>query len=154
MIIRAAFVQDIDAILSLYNVLFSEMAELQPDRLKGSEQDRNLIISYIDNNKFHLLVAEDDNGDIKGFSIAQEQNTPPFNCLISRTYGYIFDLIVSQDARSQGIGQRLLAGMKKWAQKNNYSHLELTVLSQNVEAIRFYEKEGYNEINKLMAITL
>ncbi|MDC9620564.1 GNAT family N-acetyltransferase [Xenorhabdus sp. XENO-7] len=154
MIIRAAFVQDIDAILSLYNVLFSEMAELQPDRLKGSEQDRDLIISYIDNNKFHLLVAEDDNGDIKGFSIAQEQNTPLFNCLIPRTYGYIFDLIVSQDARSQGIGQRLLAGMKKWAQENNYSHLELTVLSQNVEAIRFYEREGYNEINKLMVITL
>ncbi|MBI6549720.1 GNAT family N-acetyltransferase [Xenorhabdus lircayensis] len=154
MLIRAATMQDVEVILSLYYVLFCEMAVLQPDRLKATEQDRNFIVANVNNDKFHLIVAEDENGDIKGFAIAQEQKTPSFNCLIPRTYGYVFDLIVSQDARNLGIGQKLLAGMKKWAQENHYSHLELTVLSQNIDAIRFYERGEYQEVNRTMAIAL
>ncbi|WP_187651420.1 GNAT family N-acetyltransferase [Xenorhabdus sp. TS4] len=69
-------------------------------------------------------------------------------------YGYVFDLMVRQDARNLGIGQKLLAGMKKWAQENHYSHLELSVLSQNVDAIRFYIREGYQEASRTMALTL
>ncbi|MBC8947792.1 GNAT family N-acetyltransferase [Xenorhabdus sp. TS4] len=87
MIIRTATMQDIEDILSLYSVLFSEMAALQPDRMQAAEQDRNFIASNINNDKFHLLVAEDENGSIRGFAIAQEQKTPPFNCLVPRTYG-------------------------------------------------------------------
>ncbi|MEX0445574.1 N-acetyltransferase family protein [Xenorhabdus sp. SGI246] len=154
MIIRTASIQDLDAISSLYNRLFSEMAALQPDRLREVEQDREFIISSINDDKFYLLVAEDDNGDIKGFCIAQENKTPPFNCLIPRNYGYVIDLVVSQDVRSQGIGQQLLTEMKRWAKENNYTHLELNVLSKNVAATKFYEREGYKEISKLMAITL
>ncbi|WP_244967802.1 GNAT family N-acetyltransferase [Xenorhabdus budapestensis] len=44
--------------------------------------------------------------------------------------------------------------MKRWAKENNYIHLELNVLSENVAATKFYEREGYKEISKLMAITL
>ncbi|MBD2811577.1 GNAT family N-acetyltransferase [Xenorhabdus sp. Vera] len=154
MIIRNGSMQDVEAILSLYSMLFKEMAVLQPDRMKSSEQDRDFIISCVSDDKFHLLVAENENTEIKGFSIAQEKKTLPFNCLIPRTYGYVIDLIVSPDVRSLGIGQKLLAEMKRWAQENYYSHLELTVLSQNVDAIRFYEREGYQEISKTMAIAL
>ncbi|WP_244967803.1 hypothetical protein [Xenorhabdus budapestensis] len=56
-------------------------------------------IPSINDDKFYLLVSEDDNGDIKGFCIARENKTPPFNCLIPRNYGYIIDLVVSQDVR-------------------------------------------------------
>ncbi|KMJ46556.1 acetyltransferase [Xenorhabdus khoisanae] len=154
MIIRTASMQDVEAILSLYNVLFDEMAALQPDRLKATEQDRDFIVSNMDNGKFHLLVAEDENGSINGFAIAQEQKTPSFNCLVPRTYGHIFDLVVSRNVRSLGVGRKLLAEMQKWAKENGYSHLELSVLSQNIDAIRFYEREGYQEVNRTMAITL
>ncbi|MDC9596461.1 GNAT family N-acetyltransferase [Xenorhabdus anantnagensis] len=154
MVIRTASMQDIETILSLYNILFDEMAVLQPDRLKSTEQDRDFIVSGVNNDKFHLLVAEDENGAIKGFSIAQEQKTPPFNCIVPRTYGYVIDLVVSPDARNFGIGQKLLAGIKRWAQENHYSHLELNVLSKNIDAIRFYTREGYQEISRTMAIAL
>ncbi|MDC9582419.1 GNAT family N-acetyltransferase [Xenorhabdus sp. PR6a] len=154
MLIRTASTQDIEAILSLYRLLFREMALLQPDRLQAVEQDRDFIASSVNNDTFHLLVAEDEKGGIKGFAIAQEQKTPPFNCLVPRTYGHIFDLVVSQDARSLGVGQKLLGGMKTWAQEKHYSHLELSVLSKNVDAIRFYAREGYQEVNRTMAITL
>ncbi|PHM39400.1 acetyltransferase [Xenorhabdus mauleonii] len=154
MIIRTASTQDIDAILSLYSDLFAEMSAMQPDRFRSTEQDRDFVISSISDDKFHLLVAEDDDGEIKGFSIAQEQKNLPFNALVPRTYGYVFDLIVSREARSLGIGQKLLAGMKDWAQKNNYSHLELTVLSKNTKAIQFYEREGYQDVSKIMSISL
>ncbi|MDR0219724.1 MAG: GNAT family N-acetyltransferase [Enterobacteriaceae bacterium] len=154
MIIRTAVLQDLDAISALCNLLFTEMAALQPDRFKDVEQDRNFIISAINDDKFHSLVAEDNNGDIKGFCIAQKQTTPPYNAVIPRNYGYVIDLAVSRDVRSQGIGQQLLAEMKKWAQENHLTHLELTVLANNTAAIKFYEREGYQEISKLMAIKL
>ncbi|MDC9589025.1 GNAT family N-acetyltransferase [Xenorhabdus sp. XENO-10] len=154
MVIRTASMQDIETILSLYNILFSEMSALQPDRLKSTEQDRDFIVSSVNNDKFHLLVAEDENGDIKGFSIAQEQKTLPFNCIVPRIYGYVIDLVVSPDARNLGIGQKLLAGIKRWAQENHYSHLELSVLSKNVDAIRFYAREGYQEVSRTMAVAL
>ncbi|PHM66041.1 hypothetical protein Xsto_01547 [Xenorhabdus stockiae] len=154
MLIRAASGQDLDAILLLYTTLFREMAELQPERLKKVEQDRAFIISTLSDDNFNLLVADDNSGNIKGFCIAQKKQTPPFNCLVQREYGYVIDLFVSPDVRGQGIGQELLAEMKKWAKENNFTHLELTVLSENISATKFYEREGYKEINKLMAITL
>ncbi|OTA16429.1 streptothricin acetyltransferase [Xenorhabdus vietnamensis] len=154
MVIRTASMQDIEDILSLYNILFSEMAVLQPDRLQSAEQDRDFIVSSVNNAKFHLLVAEDENSVIRGFSIAQEQKTPPFNCIVPRTYGYVIDLVVNPNARNLGIGQKLLTGMKRWAQENHYSHLELSALSENVEAIRFYTREGYQEVSRTMAIAL
>ncbi|PHM37826.1 GNAT family N-acetyltransferase [Xenorhabdus innexi] len=154
MIIRAASMQDVDDVLLLYKTLFSEMAELQPDRWKKVSQDREFIISTLRDDNFKLLVARDDNNNITGFCIAQKKQTPPFKCLVQRTYGYIIDVIVSQNVRSQGIGHKLLTEMNKWAQENNLTHLELSVLSENIAATKFYEREGYKEVNKLMAITL
>ncbi|MDX7988281.1 GNAT family N-acetyltransferase [Xenorhabdus sp. 12] len=154
MVIRTASTQDIEAILSLYSVLFTEMSAMQPDRIQAAEQDRDFVISSINDDEYHLLVAEDENGEIKGFAIAQEQKSQPYNALVSRSYGYVIDLIVSRESRSLGIGQKLLAGMKEWAQKNNYSHLELTVLSKNTKAIQFYEREGYQDVSKVMSISL
>ncbi|QTL38817.1 hypothetical protein HGO23_13130 [Xenorhabdus budapestensis] len=56
MIIRTASMQDLDAISSLYNILFSEMAALQPDRLRDVEQDKEFIISSMNAIKFKIII--------------------------------------------------------------------------------------------------
>lgn len=152
-IIRKAILSDVEEINTLYVHLFNEMANLQPDRLKPGKQDEAFIINGIKNNKFHLLVADLD-GKVVGFSIAQIQETPMFNCLVQRKYAYIYDIVVDPSVRSQGVGSLLLTAMKAWAQSEKMTHLELSVLAENGAAKRFYEREGLKEVSTVMAIAL
>ncbi|MDL5165633.1 GNAT family N-acetyltransferase [Proteus faecis] len=152
-IIRKAILSDIEEISTLYTYLFNEMAKLQPDRLKPGEQDEAFIINGIKNNKFHLLVADLD-GKVVGFSMAQIQETPMFNCLVQRKYAYIYDIIVDPSIRSQGVGSLLLTAMKEWAKSEKMTHLELSVLAENGAAKRFYQREGLKEVSSVMGIAL
>ncbi|WP_369312067.1 N-acetyltransferase family protein [Providencia rettgeri] len=151
--IREATYDDLNAILSLYQTLFSEMALLDPERMKPAMQSKAFIENAIVDDKFHLLVAEFE-GEVKGFCIAQHQSAEPYNCLVPRDFAYVFDLIVSPDFRGEKIGHQLLDSMKLWAKSKQFSHLELSVLAQNHNAIRFYEREGLSEITRTMGIKL
>lgn len=151
--IRQAEKSDIDSILSLYQILFSEMALLDPERLQPAEQAREFIENAIIDDKFYLLVAEF-NSEIKGFCIAQQQTAALFSCIVPRNFGYIFDLVVDPNFRGEKAGQKLLDGMKVWAKSKQLSHLELSVLAQNHKAIKFYEREGLTEISRTMGIML
>lgn len=44
--------------------------------------------------------------------------------------------------------------MKEWAKLQKFSHLELSVLAQNHQAIKFYEREGLVEVSRTMGIAL
>ncbi|MCK9790005.1 N-acetyltransferase family protein [Providencia rettgeri] len=151
--IREAIKSDVESILSLYQILFSEMALFDPERLQPAEQVREFIENAIIDDKFCLLVAEF-NGEIKGFCIAQQQAADPYNCVVPRNFGYIFDLVVAPNFRGEKAGQKLLNAMKAWAKSRQLSHLELSVLAQNHKAIKFYEREGLTEISRTMGITL
>ena len=152
-IIRKAILSDVEEINTLYIHLFDEMATLQPERLKPGKQDEAFIINGIKNNKFHLLVADLDGKEV-GFSIAQIQETPMFNCLVQRKYAYIYDIVTDPTVRSQGVGRLLLTAMKEWAKSEKMTHLELSVLAENGAAIRFYEREGFIEVSTMMGIAL
>lgn len=151
--IREAIKSDVESILSLYQILFSEMALFDPERLQPAEQVREFIENAIIDDKFCLLVAEF-NGEIKGFCIAQQQAADPYNCVVPRNFGYIFDLVVAPNFRGEKAGQKLLNAMKAWAKGRQLSHLELSVLAQNHKAIKFYEREGLTEISRTMGIAL
>lgn len=152
-IIRKAILSDVAEINTLYTDLFNGMAKLQPDRLKPGKQDESFIINGIKNDKFHFLVADLD-GKVVGFCLAQVQTTPLFNCLVQRKYAYIYDIVVDPTLRGQGAGSLLLTAMKEWAKSEKMTHLELSVLAENSEAKRFYEREGLTEVSTIMGITL
>lgn len=50
---------------------------------------------------------------------------------------------VTRAKRGTGIGTRLLTALVEWAYLNRISRLELEVFSNNVRAVRFYEKAGF-----------
>ncbi|ELX8380234.1 N-acetyltransferase family protein [Providencia vermicola] len=151
--IRCAVKQDLEAVLSLYELLFSEMANLDSERMQPAKQAREFVEHAISDEKFQLLVAEHD-GKVKGFCLAQQQSASPYNCMVPRDFCYIFDLVVAPELRSQKMGHQFLEHMKIWAKERNLSHLELSVLSQNHQAIKFYEREGLTEITRTMGIKL
>ncbi|MCW2258232.1 ribosomal protein S18 acetylase RimI-like enzyme [Providencia alcalifaciens] len=151
--IRPANKQDLDAILSLYEVLFAEMANLDSERMQPAKQANDFVANAIGDDKFHVLVVEL-GGVVEGFCIAQKQSAVPYNCIVQRDFGYVVDLVVSPEYRGEKMGHKLIEGMKVWAKENKLSHLELCVLSQNHKAIEFYEREGLMEISRTMGIKL
>jgi RimJ/RimL family protein N-acetyltransferase len=54
-----------------------------------------------------------------------------------------FGMSIHPDHRRKGIGNRLIEELESWAHANGLSKIELQVWSNNIPAIRLYEKLGY-----------
>jgi GNAT superfamily N-acetyltransferase len=52
-------------------------------------------------------------------------------------------LSVSPDARGSGIGARMIALVREEADRGGYGGLQVTAIAQNVDALRFYAREGF-----------
>jgi len=55
---------------------------------------------------------------------------------------YLEDIIVTEEARGQRIGEKLFRQCAKYALEKNYAGMLWQVLDWNTEAIRFYERFG------------
>lgn len=58
--------------------------------------------------------------------------------------GEITELIVSKKARGRGIGKVLMNKMEEYFKSLGCKYILLDVFAYNVNAIKFYEKEGYH----------
>ena len=58
--------------------------------------------------------------------------------------GELTELIVSKKARGQGIGKVLMNKMEEYFKSLGCEYILLDVFAYNVNAIKFYEKEGYH----------
>jgi ribosomal protein S18 acetylase RimI-like enzyme len=57
----------------------------------------------------------------------------------------IFDLIIAEGCRRQGIGGQLMAGLLEWGQRQGARLAYLQVMTNNEPALRLYEKLGFRE---------
>lgn len=148
--IRLATVDDLPAIDRLYADLFAAMAQLQPARMQAAGQDMDFVKMAIEDSGFAVWVAE--HADVVGFALVQWQFTPAFACLRERQYAYIMDLMVDAQSQGLGVGKALLLAIKAAAKAQGCTQLELSVLSNNTDAIRFYEREGMTATHQNMSI--
>lgn len=56
---------------------------------------------------------------------------------------YLYGLCVGLDYRGQGIGNKLMLDIFRYLKTENIKLIELTVAPENVEAIKLYEKIGF-----------
>jgi GNAT superfamily N-acetyltransferase len=134
--IRPAKAGEEHAVLAMYEWLFEPPGrtpagwneELALKRLRGA----------IESGDAEVLVAEDDSGNLVGVAAA-------YIDLESVRFGrrcWVEDLAVHPDRRSEGIGSRLLAAARDWAQGHGATHLELDTGEARAAARRFYERES------------
>jgi len=147
--IRPAVVDDISAIAALYRILFAEMAALQPNIWRPSEMSRSFLLEFIEGERSSILLAEED-GEIAGFAVAQDRDTPPFNCVIQNRYCYLMDMAVAPARRGRGLGRALLGAAESWARGRGLKWLELNVLEENKAAYKLYEQAGLAPAQHLM----
>lgn len=146
---RKAAAKDVHIICSLYEILFREMAKLQPLHFQDAVQERSFLESVIANEHADILLAVLKE-EIAGFALVQEKTTESFSCFLSHRYAYLMDLVVKPEARGKGIGTFLVNGVKEWARERNLEYMELNVLSENTNAIQLYEREKFQENMKIM----
>jgi ribosomal protein S18 acetylase RimI-like enzyme len=61
-----------------------------------------------------------------------------------RNTALVWALFVDQAWRGQGLGAKLLREAEKWAKRRKFRAMVLETQTNNVPAIRFYQKHGYS----------
>lgn len=153
MAIQKATTRDLDAICSIYRVLFSDMAVLQPYYWTAAGQDRDFLTGVFENEKTDILIAKEAER-ILGFALVQERQSPPYTCLVPHRFVLLMDLAVLPEERGRGIGTALLDAVKEWSRARDVDYIELQALSNNTGAIRLYEREGFAPAMQTMRIRI
>lgn len=129
--IRKATVDDMDAVFNLVNEL--AIFENEPDAVKV---DVEYYKSSFEQGIFQVLLAEI-GSEIAGIAL--------FYVTFSTWKGkmiYLEDFVVKDTFRSQGIGQKLWDSWIDESKKQNAKLVKWQVLDWNVNATRFYERNG------------
>ncbi|MCS6806016.1 MAG: N-acetyltransferase [Acidobacteriota bacterium] len=133
MIIRPYKPQDLLALHKIETICFP----------KGIAYTQAELRHYITTPRSLTLVAEDDNGQIVGFIVAQvecwrkQAPQPP------QLWGHIITIDILPSFRRHGLGQALLKEAEQWLMSQGCVLIELEVSIENAPAIAFYQKNGY-----------
>jgi len=71
--------------------------------------------------------------------------------MVQCTRAHISELIVKKNFRKKGIGKQLLDHATSWCKKMGATQLILTLWDGNVDARKFYKKQGYTIANTCWA---
>ncbi|MGZ8947534.1 MAG: N-acetyltransferase family protein [Methylococcaceae bacterium] len=134
--IRTAYSSDIAQLVDLFNELFTIEADFDFDQDKQT-YGLNLLLK---SEKDCILVAESlHDNKVLGMCTVQT--------LISTAEGgpvcLLEDLVVAADFRNQGIGSKLVGEAINWAECQGLKRLQLLADKNNLPALNFYQKQGW-----------
>lgn len=112
------------------------------------ERFENDFSVWLDDETQRTFVAEGEDGEIIGFATAHRWGTPPIQVEASEVF--IDEFYVVPDARRQGVGSRLAAALRDWADELEADRLRLRVLSANEAGRAFWQSVG----GKAYALTM
>jgi ribosomal protein S18 acetylase RimI-like enzyme len=134
--IRTAKPSDIPQLVELLKELFTIEADFDFDQDKQA-RGLNLLLN---SDKDCILVAEQ-LGDSKVLGMCTVQTL--ISTAEGGAVGLLEDLVVAADFRHQGIGAKLLAEAVKWAECRGLERLQLLADKNNLPALNFYQKKGW-----------
>lgn len=139
---RPANADDIPGMCDLLSELFSIEADFSPDRNK---QARGLDLLINDASGSSAVFVAECAREIIGMCSVQT--------LISTAeggpVGLIEDLIVREGHRGKGTGPKLLSEVAGWCAGKNISRLQLLREADNIEALKFYNANGWSNTRLL-----
>lgn len=134
--IRPARAADIDTLILLLRALFAIEADFAADE----EKQRSGLQMLLESKRACLLVAENESGII-GMCTGQ--------MVISTAEGgpalLVEDVVVHESFRGRGVGRMLMEALQKWAAVNNATRLQLLADRNNVPALDFYRRLGWQQ---------
>jgi GNAT superfamily N-acetyltransferase len=144
LVLRQAALEDLDRIRPLWHALYQHQVEhgmlLQ---LPDGAYDAWLQSIRPFLGRFANIVVAERNGEIIAFVAGRIRTLPPY--FGASTIGAISEVFVSDSHRSGGIGRRLLAFALEWFKNQQITRIELQVVADNPDGIRFYRQLGWHE---------
>jgi GNAT superfamily N-acetyltransferase len=154
--IRPAKAGESEAIYELWVGLHAEQAEL--DARSGLSEDaaerweNDYPVWLEEDEDYCFLTAVDGTEEIVGFIHAELWYPPPTETPSQEVY--VNALYVSPEHRHQGVGSRLVAGVKDWARERDLDQLRFGVLHANEEGRYFWEAHGATTFVDVMTVQL
>src|SRR5258705_1646464 len=118
----ARLLQDKPVILGFIMGMQNFERAIEPDRrvdANVAEEFFSVITMRAAENNGCILIAETTHGKALGWAVAHESKNEVYVVADERTYGYISELYVIDEARGRGIGQALIAACEVWARERN-----------------------------------
>jgi diamine N-acetyltransferase len=142
--------------------LFRELDQLHADALPTyfqvpdpSQLTPAEVAQAIADPQQYLLLATD-HAEVVGIVFARLEEEPATATSIfqPRRLCWIRKLVVTQQHRGQGVGQRLMEQVEQWAQQQGAADIELLVWAFNRPALTFYTELGYAPRNMMLGKSL
>ena len=130
--IRKLELKDLEEVFKLLDELYENKMEYSIFIEKYKE--------YLKDNNFYGIVAVEDS-KVVGVLISRIIN----RLAKKKNILFIDDLIVNGKYRNTGIGKLLIQDATNYAMSKDCGALELTSMIENVNAHRFYEKNGFEK---------
>jgi ribosomal protein S18 acetylase RimI-like enzyme len=141
---RPAETRDLDAIALLFDA-YRQFYEKPADLALA----RSYIIERFKRKESVLILAEDETGEIVGFT----QLYPAFcSVLAARTF-VLYDLFVAPAARGTGAGRALMEAAEAHGRKAGAARLELSTANTNKIGQSLYESCGWERDNVFYVYT-
>ena len=151
--IRVANIKDIEQLRRLYLELETDGVKYQPEHFTIGYRSDDFFNSIFENDNQDILVAEADR-TIIGFSHVMILKKKNIACLKPQTAVYIQDLDVLESERNKGIGTLLIKACKEYGKKRGADFIRMQVFPQNIDGIRFYERNGFCEMMRTIEFQL
>ncbi len=116
----------------------------RPDLFKShaTKYNQEQLRDIIHNDNTPVFVYPDENDHVLGYAFCVFQRKLNDNILTDIQTLYIDDLCVDESRRQSGIGQALFEYVRKFAKESGCYNLTLNVWAANINAMKFYQKQG------------
>jgi GNAT superfamily N-acetyltransferase len=143
---KARLPDDKPTILSFIMRLQRFEQAFEPDRRLDSsvaEEFYAVLIERIARRNGRMMIAERAAREPLGWAAAWEDENEVYVHAEERTFGYIAELYVNEEARGRGIGKALIVACEDWARERGLKMMMIGVLAKNPGAHGVYRSAGF-----------
>lgn len=150
--IKKATIDDLETIQDLNNKLFElEYNNFDPSlkigwpyEIAGEEYFKDLIENQI----IYLALAEK---EIVGYLAGSIHVESSYN---TTSIAELDNMFILEEYRKYGLGTKLFNEFKSYCIENKIQELKVTASAKNINAIKFYQKNGFEEFETTLKMSL
>ena len=156
LIIRKANIEDYEKINNLFwqSDFFHYNNDLY---IYEKTNDGCRTIEYIESlikDETNIFIVLEKEKEIIGFLIAYEETKGNLPFQKKRKYMVLDNIVIDENYRNNGYGEKLLNYIIEYSKNGNYNDIVLNVYRFNENAIKLYEKKGFEILTQDMILKL
>jgi ribosomal protein S18 acetylase RimI-like enzyme len=142
LIVRPAKIEELETLLEFEKGIIVAERPFDPT-IKEGEAHYYDLAKLIESPLSAVFVAEL-GGELIASGYVQEKEANDY--LKHSRYAYIGFMYVRPEHRGKGVSQKILDALLNWAKERGLAEIRLEVYSENLSAIKAYEKAGFKPL--------